>query len=757
MRGFIYLSFLGSLSLGITLGWNFHAGILIFLLLFISTVVLFFPQKKSFVYVIPLLFILLGMLLVCLSKASIERGVVSNLARNHAHAEIVGKCMETPSRRNNFNRFFLSVGTVSYRGKTWKTSEKVYVTTNAVRKDVIPGKYYVIEGLLGKSRSGRWLDEHGASAYLSAEKISIARIKADSTSSMIYRAREGLSRSFEKVFGKRIAGFMSGVALGKLNSTDEDIVSNLRVCGLSHIVAVSGLHVGAVSGLIVSLGALLGIGRRNRYIFAGATALLVLVLANFRPSATRAALMGGLCFLGVIIGREYDSLIGLSIAGFAILSLNPLALFDAGFQYSFAAAAGIIISLKVSGNRGGSKNAIFALAGAQLGILPILLMRGEPIPVISIISNLFVVPTIGPILLGGFITALFSLIWMPLASAISVIPSLLSRFVITLSSALSKVPMAFTNRYAGIASAILYSIGLVLLIRHLRHSSRRNILPHILIAFGLSITLVLIPLFPVGFTGKTGRMIVFDIGQGDSSFLQDKCGRTVLVDGGPDGKKIVRKLREYGVSRIDLMVLSHPHADHITGLLSVMEEFPVGKILDPGTIVSDGLYHDFLKAADRKSIPRVLAFEGDDLKVSESTSIEVLYAPQSLDNVPDELNDQSMVMIAYIDGVRVLLTGDIEGEGQEILLGYHPELSCDVLKVPHQGASDSVTPELLDASKPRVCTISVEKGNSYGHPSLAGIHLMESKGAKVLRTDTCGDIELSLSNGRISIKTKGRR
>ena len=169
---------------------------------------------------------------------------------------------------------------------------------------------------------------------------------------------------------------------------------------------------------------------------------------------------------------------------------------------------------------------------------------------------------------------------------------------------------------------------------------------------------------------------------------------------------------------------------------------------------SSGTYREFLDLLERKQIARTIAREGQILTVSNDLRLEVVYAPKDLRDLPENINDWSLVIVAHLEGASVLLTGDIEATGQQSLLGFHPDLNCEILKVPHQGAANATTSGLLDACKPEMGVISVAKGNQYGHPSRQAFGLLKDRGAEVLRTDLNGDITLSVTGDRIGVATQ---
>jgi len=756
LRGKLYFLYILCFSAGIAIGRfsSFSFNIILISTAAAFAAILFFSKKELAPIVsIPLLFLALGFLLVTLSLASIKGSISSRVGDSHEIQRIYGRCVSSIGESGGKCGFFAEVRDIEGEGKHWKTKEKVYVNLEGKPgDDIYPGVNLQLDGSIEKPQMSRWLEDHGACAYFSAKSIKNFG-RADPVSRISNILRKKISCAYEDIFDEKIAGFMEGVTLSKLDKTNATILSNLRQTGLSHIVAVSGLHVGAAASLFLIIVSILGISKSAKYIGASMMAFLVLAASNFRPSAMRATLMGGLAFLGAILGRDYDPLTGVSVAALLILAWNPLALFEKGFQYSFAAAAGIIlIFMREKESRGRIKGILAACAGAQLGIIPLILIRGESVPIIAVVSNLIAVPLVGPILLLGWISAFLYYLPGPLSKFFSIIPATLSKVIISSSSFLSKVPCATFHEILGILAIISYLICLYCVIRY----SKGSKLFPVILSLGIAVTLVLTSIMPVPFARKADRLVIMDVGEGDAALFIDRSGSVVLVDGGPRDGKIISKLRNYGVSKIDLIVASHPHTDHIAGLVSVVDEFPVGRLIDSGfPNKSCPAYNELLDKVHKASIPRTIAREGDFIRISDTTEIEILYAPSELDYVPENPNNLSIVMMLKSGDFRILFTGDIEQEGQDELLKFHPDLNCDVLKVPHQGAADAVTESLIEASDPEICAISVGRNNKYGHPSRKALRIMEEEGSMIFRTDRDGDIEISPSNGRISVKKNG--
>jgi len=762
LRGSAYILFLSSFVFGIVIG-RFSdaacAAIVLSAIVILSLIAFFALRDLSRFIVFVLAFMALGIITMSMAKASVMNGILPRLARDHVVVDVSGSVVSPPVLNAGGLTFFFAVSEVRVGSHRFRTAERLMVRLDGPREKreyLFPGSNLVMKGKIkGAGRSESWLLDHGAVSTLevSVEDLEKGSRPPDPVSRAINGVRTWISGVYGRVFPPKVSGFIEGVTLSKTDGTDPGSLSDLRGCGLSHVVAVSGLHVGSAAVLALALLAAFGGGKRARYTGAIAMAVLVLALANFRPSATRAALMAGICFSGTILGRHYDSLVGLSIAGFLILVMNPRAIADPGFQYSFAAALGIVLAARARRmEKGGLRTALAVCAGAQLGILPLVLMRGEGVPVTALAANLLVVPLVGPLLFTSWATALLSGLSSHLGRLMAFIPASMAKFVLGLASVLSRVPRAgFVGGTVAIAALMIYSLGLIALILRARDGRR---LFHPMVAFLVAALILFIPCARLpGFMARD-RIVTLDVGEGDAILIQDRFGGTVLVDGGPDERKIIGKLEARGIRRLELVVCSHPHSDHSSGLVEVLREIPVGRLLDPGLRKdATGDYRELLETAEKKNIPRTIAREGQVLTVSKGIRLEVLYAPRDLPEIPDNLNNCSIVIMADLVGTRALLTGDIEADAQIELLELHPGLSCTILKIPHQGAANASEPRFLDSCRPALALISVERGNRYGHPSDRCLDMLRDHRIGVLRTDRHGDIEVSVENGRIGVTT----
>ncbi len=256
-----------------------------------------------------------------------------------------------------------------------------------------------------------------------------------------------------------------------------------------------------------------------------------------------------------------------------------------------------------------------------------------------------------------------------------------------------------------------------------------------------------------------------DVGQGDGSLIKTPYGQNIIIDGG-DGEKILRELGRtlpFYDRTIDLMILTHPHEDHVGGLVKVLGRYRVQKVLYTGVVHSTPTYLAWLEAIRWKNIPLVIIDRPQEIILGPNLTIKMLWPQTSLLNQEiDNLNNSSIVFQLIYQEQKFLFMGDAEKEVEDDLTpnpspiageGNHISLQSDVMKIGHHGSDDATAEKFLQIIKPKIAVISVGKDNTFGHPSLRAIKRLEKLGAKVYRTDINGWIKVVSDGVDLSIKT----
>lgn len=267
-----------------------------------------------------------------------------------------------------------------------------------------------------------------------------------------------------------------------------------------------------------------------------------------------------------------------------------------------------------------------------------------------------------------------------------------------------------------------------------------------------------------------------DVGQGDSILLQFN-GKSLLIDGGPAemGSRLEEYLREQNVTHLDLMILTHPHDDHIGGLIAVLEDFPVKQAMDNGENDSTLIYKRFRALIDKKNISYALAYAGQEIDLDPALKIEVLWPPsggisggaklsqnKAIKNpwesivvraLSGDMNQHSLVLRITYNRISLLLMGDADTVVEGILISSGGNLSSQILKVGHHGGTSASGPEFLEKVRPAVSVISVGEGNLYGYPTKRTLDALQAVGSRVYRTDTCGDIIITTDGRNYSLSS----
>lgn len=251
----------------------------------------------------------------------------------------------------------------------------------------------------------------------------------------------------------------------------------------------------------------------------------------------------------------------------------------------------------------------------------------------------------------------------------------------------------------------------------------------------------------------------FDIGQGDSILMKTPDGQTMLVDGGPDNK-VLDKLGNYLPplqKRVDIIVLTHPHADHVTGLVEVLKRYDVGVVIMSAAYLKTDVYGEFLRTLRDKNTPIIFAKAGQAIHFGQKLNVDILSPEgnkldlfggynEGFGMAGNDVNDESVVAKISFGGFTLLMTGDATSVIEKQLLAYGNNLRSDILKIGHHGSKYSSSLEFLNYVNPKAAVIEVGAKNRYGHPAPATLESLNRSNVATFRTDKDGDIKV-LSNG----------
>ncbi|MCS7173965.1 MAG: DNA internalization-related competence protein ComEC/Rec2 [Armatimonadetes bacterium] len=571
-------------------------------------------------------------------------------------------------------------------------------------------------------------------------------------------ARQRLQETYRQALPEPYGAVLSGLVLGT-EVEDEGLVRAFRDAGLSHVLVASGAQLAVVGGMLHFL--LRGTPRWFRALTVLAGVLAFALVAGWEPSMARAAGMSVVAVAAELVRREPDALTGLGWAVLVLLAANPSLALDVGFQLSVAATWGLVtlapsLAQRLAPLPASVRNLVGATLGAQLAVLPLLLWHFGRVPLLAPVTNLLVLPAVGVLVPAGLAVGILGAVWPPLGWLSGAVVEPLVAFVVSVARATSRLPGIVTAIPGPPVWTVALGVALLLVVvRSLQAPVRRET-----VVAGLAVFLaggMAVQAFQDLRPDPHLRVVFLDVGGGDSIVVRGPGGRTLVVDGGPNGRALVRFLEREGVRRIEGVVLSHPHADHVAGLLPLLENFAVSAVVDAGYPHPAPPYQAFLRAVRRRGIAYRRARRGMTVRISEDVVARVLWPEDRFIGGRSPVNENSVVIRLRYRERSVLLPGDVEENAEAALVRSGEDLRADVLKIPHQGSRTSSTEEFLREVAPRIAVLSVGARNPFGHPHPQILRRYARLGVRVYRTDEEGAVTVITDGRRLWVETMRSR
>ncbi|MBM3310502.1 MAG: DNA internalization-related competence protein ComEC/Rec2, partial [Candidatus Aminicenantes bacterium] len=566
---------------------------------------------------------------------------------------------------------------------------------------------------------------------------------------LISRLRQALQKSLERYFPRAGEGaslssegaVLEALLLGERGRLDADTTRALQQTGLFHLFAISGAHIGIISFLVFALLRAVRLSARASYLSVLVLLLVYALLVEGRSSVVRAVIMAAAFILGKLLWKDAPILNTLGLSALLILLLNPFQLFDLGFQLTFAATLGIILffpRLKKALPRLPLKVAdMFGLSlAAQAAVLPLVARSFNRVIFSGLFLNLIGIPLVGLVMAAGYVFLPLSLaapfIARPAAAALTFLVKLFMASA-HLMDGLPFLSYRIPTPSGAVVAAYFAGLLALLLPSGLRAWRRAGAA----VGFAAFLVLATYP-FPSAVRDLTVTFI--DVGHGDAVLVEFPGRAKMLVDGGgipfgsfDVGENVVSPfLWDKGVKRLDLVVLTHPHPDHLFGLASVASNFRVGRFWETAAPPASGPY-DRLKRALR-NVPAKRVARGEKAFFG-GVSVDVLSPPAPPPDGAPADNDLSMVIRLSHGQTSVLLPADIETAAESEILAAGLEVGAQVLKSPHHGSDSSSSAAFLARVKPDHIVVSVGRGNASNLPHPDVLERYRSLGAAVFRTD----------------------
>ncbi|MEU6035388.1 ComEC/Rec2 family competence protein [Actinomadura sp. NPDC047616] len=584
-------------------------------------------------------------------------------------------------------------------------------------------------------------------------------------------------------------GVLPGMVVGDTSRLDPRLAEDFRTAGLTHLLVVSGANLAIVIGAVLGLCRLAGLGRRRAPFIAALAVPVFVVVARPEPSVLRATVMGLIGLLAMFTGRRRQGLPALCAAVLLLVLIDPTLARSYGFALSVLATAGLLVLAPPWRERlrrrvpGPLADALAVAAAAQIAVAPVLVMLSGEVGVVAVLANLLAAPAVPPATLLGAAATLIALVW-PEAAQVVVWPAGLAvGWIVWVARTAADLPYATIPwRGGGLGALALLAAGgcAVLTLRY-----RRVRLVVVAAMAGTLVAVAGLRILSPGWPPPGWMMVACDVGQGDAVVLSTAPGRAVVVDTGPEPRPVDACLDRLGIREVPLLVLTHPHADHVDGIAGVRDgrglhmvlTTPLGTAKEAlpalvpagppartpvgGPAVGEGSQcakTDGARPSSGQSRCGTVArsaVAGQRWQIDDLTLSILGPAGTGPRLTPDDdgtaINNASVVLLAQRPGFSALLAGDVEPEAQRVLQGVVPPVQ--VLKVPHHG-SRKQEPAFLAATHAAISIISVGRDNDYGHPSTATMDMLRRLGMRIHRTDQEGDIAVVRTAAGLAVVTR---
>lgn len=592
----------------------------------------------------------------------------------------------------------------------------------------------------------------------------------------IWKIRDWLSefrsqwkKALIQAMGEKDGNVLSAMLLGEKSEMDPDTKELYQVSGIGHILAISGLHLS-----FIGIGAY-RIFRRmtGSYTAGGIAGILLLVLYVMMIGVTISAVRALVMFLfrvgAEMTGRHYDPPTALAAAAAAVLLWRPLSLYDGGFWLSFGAVFAMIIVLPIF--KGLPVQGFWASVSINLTILPVMLFYFFEFPPYSLLLNLFVIPLMSAMLFLGLLGSAAYAAGIPIA----VFGLRICKVILWLYEKCCEIGMGIPGarmiagkpRLWQIAAYYILLAAALVFLRRLRRkeikkasgmetAGRIRIMPLLALAAGIFILT-----FRFGEEGRLS-VTILDVGQGDGIFIQGPAGGTYLIDGGSSDIKKVGQyriepfLKSRGVGRLDYVLISHGDSDHMNGVKDLIERRKIG--IEIGTLVlpmQEAWDEALCSLADmaRQAGIQVAAI-GPGQGIQEKEAALSCIQPAKGDEIQPG-NEASMVLALSSGEFDMLLSGDVEGKGEELLTERLTKTeqarTWEVLKVAHHGSRNSTSERFLQSVQPAFAIISAGEQNRYGHPHQETLVRLKERGIKIYSTQDKGAVMIEVKDGKMTI------
>jgi competence protein ComEC len=598
---------------------------------------------------------------------------------------------------------------------------------------------------------------------------------------------------------------IEAMTIGNQKAIPAAVRDNFNKTGTSHILSINGLHIGIIAAsafffvfLVLKSSEYLMLRFNIIKLATVAAFLMVLIsafIAGMEIPVQRSTLMALVFLIALVVGRQKDLYNTLFMAALIILVISPEALFDSSFQLSFMAVLALIYIIPRFRDFSIKQLDLLPLWGQSIiryiylsaivcsavtiGTLPLIIYYSNRVSSITIIANLISVPLLGTLVLTISMFFILSAFFSPvIAGYLIKLASFFVQISVNIINKLAAVPWSSFNCITpNIVEIAVFYLFIFLLIQFIDERGKKKtqkgfllrrfqVLKYLLVIvvlfFGADITYLT---FKDKFSSDL-KITIIDVGQGNSTFVRFPGGKNMLIDGGgfsyssfDTGKSVLAPfLYHERIRNVDTVVLSHPHPDHLLGLIYIMNNFNVRQVWRSNLPIDLEIYPEWEKAIKLNNINVCMTSNKSPERIFNGVRVKVLwplnYSPQDVNNLSyDEVNDSSLVLKITFGKVSFLIPGDISADVEKQLIKSKIDLISDVLVVPHHGSTHSSSAEFIKAVACRYAIVSAGKANVFHHPHPSTLQRYNDAGVNIFRTDHDGAVTLMTDGTKMVVDT----
>jgi len=618
--------------------------------------------------------------------------------------------------------------------------------------DLYVGNYIEVKGIVkhfeiahneGNFDAKSYYNSMGFTKKIEAVDIKIVDDKRDRLRELVGWLKMKYIAATYEIWDSDTAPIICAITVGNKDNLSDEVKEEYRVIGISHILAISGLHLS-----IIGMGIFKLLRKRFRYLMSGAISIIAIFLFGVcigdSASIKRATIMFVMHIIAMILGRTYDIISATSFSALVLLWDCPYIIYNSGFLMSF----GAIIAICAIGNIIEKPNILSVTGFIQCITLPLTMMFFYEVPLYSLIVNLLVIPTVGILVVSGLLSGILGMFSLGIGSFISGI----GKLILWLYEKLYDIVSSFScnNIVTGKPQLWLMVIFYVFIIGVMFIVYWKKSQLYML----LIIPIVL--LFLYGNKDKAFYISFLDVGQGDCILIHNEDSSVYMIDAGSSDVRSLYKyriestLKAKGIEKIDGFIVTHADTDHISAVKDIIEDGVLNKLYLPSLNSKDEKYLELVNFASEHNVEVKYLYAGMKL---EDGGMELKCLYPFINSESMDVNELSTVIKVEYDDTSILCMGDLGTEGENKLISRYSEaeLKCDILKVGHHGSKNSSCIDFLRIVSPCVSVISCGEDNSYGHPHLETLERLKGVSSKIMMTKDYGEVRMKVDERSIYI------